>query len=211
MMRIREDVRPTAASGPRDSALFAYHASGAGPLLRSVRGTVSMRWTIIAAAAILVILVVAFGSQEYNTSICAETGMTRSSRGCGPFKIHSVKPTALSQVLTQSGYRDPNQHDWVYEHGGGWFLFRRRYSASGNALSLRRSVESPQIASAVHLMIDYTDKATVERWLQRVFDPEFSPQVSWHLYGLEEHTNKQDFVRWLQEKETEIAEMQTNR
>ncbi len=169
-----------------------------------------MRWSIILPATILVILVAAFGSQEYSTSICAKTGMTRFSRGCGPFKIHSVKPTALSQVLTQSGYRDSNQHDWVYEHGGGWFLFRRRYTASGNALSLRQSVESPRVACTIRLLIAYTDKPTVEKWLQRVFDPYLSPQMSFYLYGVEEHTNKQDFIRWLGEREAEIPEMQTN-
>ena len=33
----------TAASGPRDSALFAYHAGGAGPLLRNVRPMNALR------------------------------------------------------------------------------------------------------------------------------------------------------------------------
>ena len=30
------DAQPTAVSGPRDSAVFAHHTSGAGPLLRNV-------------------------------------------------------------------------------------------------------------------------------------------------------------------------------
>jgi len=63
----------------------------------------------------------------------------------------------------------------------------------------------------VRLLIAYTDKPTVERWLQRVFDPSFSPQVSYYFHDAPEHTNKQDFIRWLGEREAEIAEIQTNR
>jgi len=170
-----------------------------------------MRWFIVVAVSVVILLGCCLASREYNTSICVNTGMTRFTRTYGPFKMHTIQPTALSQVLTNGGYRDPNQHDWVYEHGGGWILFRRRYSASGNALSLRQSLESPQVAAAFRLLIAHTDKSTVDKWLQRVFDPDISPQVSFYLYDVEEHTNRQGFIRWLGERDNEFMETHTNR
>jgi hypothetical protein len=164
-----------------------------------------MRWVIIFAASVLVIVSVCVSGTEYNTSVCAKTGMTRFTRRYGPFKIHSVRSTPLSQVLTQSGYRDPSQHEWVDANGGGWSFFHGRYCSGGVGESLRLAVESPEVASTVRLLIEYRDKSTTERWLGRVFDPDTSSQVSLYLGDVQEHTNKQDFIRWLTERETEIA------
>ncbi len=150
-------------------------------------------------------------SREYYSSICMRTGMVRYTQAYGPFKFHRVPPTFLSQVLMQSGYRDPRQHDWAYAHGRGWLFFRTRFTGSGNALSLRSSLDSPQVASTVRLLIANTDKATVERWLQWVFDPEVSPMLRGCLLDVDAHTNKQEFVRWIQEREDEIRETQTHR
>jgi hypothetical protein len=170
-----------------------------------------MRKALIAVGVVLAILGACFASREYYTSVCVKTGMTRYTRAYGPFKFHRTQATALSQVLVQSGYRDPTQHEWIYEHGRGWLFLRTRFTGSGNGLALRQSIESPQVASTVRLLIANTDKPTVEKWLKRFFDPENSSLMSYYLGDVEEHTNKQEFIRWLQEREDEITATQTNR
>ena len=166
---------------------------------------------ILLAVGITVLLAFRFLGREDYSSVCVKTGMLCYSRSLGPLTIHKrIEQTALSRVLVESGYRDPSQHEWVYAHGRGRDLLglHTRFTASGAALSLHETLDSTQVASTVRLLVAHADKATVEKWLQRIFNSDVAPRIGYYFSDVEEHTNKQDFIRWLSEREEEFTQMQ---
>jgi hypothetical protein len=72
-------------------------------------------------------------------------------------------------------------------------------------------VRSPEVASAIRLLISYTDKPTAEKWLQRIFDPAVSPQVAVYTGELVGRTNRQDFLQELTNSEAMFQEMEAPR
>lgn len=166
---------------------------------------------LILVVVILGVAVWTFGSHSGSISVCTKTGMLRHLNSHGPFHSQRIEETPLSRVLIETGFRKSNEHEWLYAHGGGSDLFILRYTASGAALSMPGTVRSPKVAAAVRLLITYTDKATVEKWLQRIFDPDVSPRVSFYTGGLAERTNRQDFLQELTDSEATFQEMETPR
>jgi hypothetical protein len=166
------------------------------------------------SAIVAAILVFYLLDREDYSSVCVKTGMVRHCRNYGPLMTRDrIEPTALSQVLVETGFRNPADHHWVYAHGRGRDILglHTRFTASGSALTLPGTLASPQVASTFRLLIAYTDKTTVEKWLQRAFDTDFSPHLGWYLLDVDEHTNKEEFIRWLSQREDQIAEMEALR
>jgi hypothetical protein len=156
-------------------------------------------------AAVILLGVWCFGNSEWYISIDAQTGMVQHTQAYGPFEWHTIQQSALSRVLVQNGYRESHQHQWVYEAGGGKWRFGR-FCGQGNGYSIRRCIDSPEVVSAVQLMIANSDRQTTEKWLQRIFDPNSSLEVSSCLWDVEQHTNKNDFLKWIQEQDAEFTE-----
>jgi len=67
-------------------------------------------------------------------------------------------------------------------------------------------VRSPEIASVVRLLIEYSDALTVEMWLDRILDLENGHQARMLLFDVNEHTNKTDFLVWIKARDEEFRE-----
>ena len=163
---------------------------------------------VLPAGAIAVLALWAFLSQSRRQSVCFRTGMIRYSHVRGPFRQERIVHTRLSRVLVEAGLRKPDEHAWVDAHGDGRRSLKGRYTASGYALSVANTVNSPQVASTVRLLIDHTDAITVERWLGRVLHPEWSSMVKGIPQDVDKQAGKNAFVRWLNEKEEEFVEVE---
>lgn len=162
---------------------------------------------LILAVVLLALGVWTFGSYSSSISVCAKTGMLRYLQICGPFRSERIEQTPLSRVLVETGYRKPGEHEWLYAHGGGRELLGGRYTASGATL-MPGTVQSAEVASAIRLLIAYTDKPTVEQWLGRIFDPAISPHVPIYIGSLAGVTNRLDCLRELTNSEAMFREME---
>ncbi len=162
----------------------------------------------IFVAVILAMGVWTLGSHSGSISVCTKTGMLRYLHTFGPFRSERIEETPLSRALVETGFRKPDEHEWLYAHGGGRYLLRGRFTASGYALSVPGTVRSPEVASAVRLLITYTDEATVERWLSRIFDSGTSPRVPVYIGSLAGVTNRLNFLRKLTNSEAMFQEME---
>jgi hypothetical protein len=162
---------------------------------------------LIVLVAIVVLGVWTLGSNSGSISVCTKTGMLRYSSTRGPFGNVRIEETPLSRVLVETGCRRPDEHVWQFAHGRGRELLNGPYTASGATL-MPGTVQSPEVASAVRLLISYTDKPTVERWLGRIFDPSISPQVPLYIGSLAGVTNRLDFLRELANSEALFQEME---
>ena len=165
---------------------------------------------LIVVLVIIVLGVWTLGSNSGSLFVCTKTGMLRYSSTRGPFRKDQIEETPLSRVLVETGYRRPDEHVWQFAHGRGRELLYGRYTASGATL-MPGTVQSPEVASAVHLLISYADKPTVERWLGRIFDPGISPHVPIYIGSLAGLTNRLDFLRELTNSEAMFQDMEITR
>ena len=182
------------------------------------RPLVRRSFLVWVAAFLVTLLIGCFAPARFRyDSFCSVCGMRRAStewqvgrsvfngiESHSLFTSHSLETTPLSAVLFQKGLVSKHEHRWCFAHGDGNGV----RCAVGAGDQLRNVAERREVTNFVVTLVDYTDKTTTQKWVERLLDPEGPSQWRHVLYylGREDVKTKDVFVKRLEETEAFIAE-----